>query len=62
MICDFAKFHHSDAVRIYLAEHRDRTEPEMLPTYSPDANPMERIWWLAREHITRTHRCHDPED
>ena len=62
VICDCAKFHHSDAVQVYLSEHRDRIELEMLPTYSPDANPMERIWWLVREHITRNHRCHDPEE
>jgi putative transposase len=48
VICDCAKFHHSDAVREYLAVHRDRIELEMLPAYSPDANPMERIWWLVR--------------
>ena len=59
VICDCAKFHHSDAVRIYLAEHHERIELEMLPAYSPDANPMERVWWLVREHITRNHRCHD---
>jgi putative transposase len=59
VICDCAKFHHSDAVRAYLAKYRDRIELEMLPAYSPDANPMERIWWLLREHVTRNHRCHD---
>ena len=59
VICDCARFHHSDEVREYLAEHRDRIELEMLPAYSPDANPMERIWWLVREQITRNHRCHD---
>ena len=59
VICDCASFHHSSAVQEYLAKYRDRIELEMLPAYSPDANPMERIWWLLREHITRNHRCHD---
>ena len=59
VICDCAKFHHSNAVQEYLAKYRDRIELEMLPAYSPDANPMERIWWLLREHVTRNHRCHD---
>ena len=62
VICDCAKFHHSDAVREYLAKYRDRIELEMLPAYSPDANPMERIWWLLREHVTRNHRCHDLDE
>jgi putative transposase len=59
VICDCARFHHSDAVREYLAVHRERIELEMLPAYSPDANPMERVWWLLREHVTRNHRCPD---
>jgi hypothetical protein len=59
VICDCAKFHVSHAVQEYLAKYRDRIELEMLPAYSPDANPMERIWWLLREHVTRNHRCHD---
>jgi transposase len=62
VICDCARFHHSEAVRIYLWEHRERIELEMLPAYSPDANPMERIWWLVREQITRNHRCRDLEE
>ncbi len=59
VICDCAKFHHIDEVRVYLWEHRDRIELVMLPAYSPDANPMERVWWLVREHVTRNHRWHD---
>jgi transposase len=47
------------AVQIYLAKHRDRIELELLPSYSPDANPVERVWWLVREHVTRNHRCRD---
>ena len=34
----------------------------MLPAYSPDGNPIERVWWLVREHVTRNHRCRDPEE
>ena len=59
VICDRAKFHQSEAVMIYLWEHRERIELELLPAYSPDANPMERVWWLLREHVTRNHRCRD---
>jgi transposase len=62
VICDCAKFHHSDAVPEYLAKHRERIELEMLPAYSPDANPMGRIWWLVREPITRNHRCRDRDE
>jgi transposase len=62
VICDRAKFHRSEAVMIYLWEHRERIELELLPAYSPDANPMERVWWLLREHVTRNHRCRDRDE
>ena len=28
-----------------------------LPTYSPDCNPVERVWWRLHEAVTRNHRC-----
>jgi transposase len=59
VICDNAKFHGREAVPVSLWEHRDRIELEMLPAYSPDTNPMERVWWWLREHVTRNHRCRD---
>ena len=27
-----------------------------LPKYSPELNPIERIWWHLRDEITRNHR------
>ena len=62
VICDNAKFHGSVEVQIYLATHCDRIELEFLPAYSPDANPVERVWWLVREHVTRNHRCRDQKE
>src|SRR5262245_35730940 len=62
VICDNGKFHGSVEVQIYLAKHRDRIELEFLPAYSPDTNPVERVWWLVREHVTRNHRCRDQEE
>jgi transposase len=62
VICDNAKFHVSQAVQVYLWEHRDRIELELLPAYSPDTNPVERVWWLLREHVTRNHRCRNQQE
>src|SRR5512135_2081823 len=31
----------------------------LLPSYSPDLNPIERVWWHLHENITRNHRCKD---
>jgi putative transposase len=60
VICDNAGFHKPDrskAVRAYLAEWPGRVVLHYLPTYSPDCNPVERVWWRLHEAVTRNHRC-----
>ena len=57
VICDNAKFHDCRAVQAYLRRWGQRIELHFLPTYSPEANPIERIWWHLHEEITRNHRC-----
>ena len=39
---------------VYLWDHRDRIELHLLPAYSPNTNPIERVWWLLRKQITET--------
>ena len=36
-----------------------RIEVHLLPSSSPDLNPIERVWWHLHETITRNHRCTD---
>ncbi len=62
VICDNAKFHKSEAVMIYLWEHRDRIELQFLPRRSPDCNPIERVWWQLHEAVTRNHQCRSMEE
>jgi transposase len=60
VICDNARFHTiggSRAVRQYLAEHGERIVLHYLPAYSPQDNPIERVWWHLHEQVTRNHRC-----
>jgi len=60
VICDNARFHTaagSRLVRRYLAEHGERIVLHYLPAYSPQDNPIERVWWHLHEQITRNHRC-----
>ena len=59
VICDNAGFHTSYQVIEYLWKWEDRIEVHLLPSYSPDYNPIERVWWHLREEITRNHRCKD---
>jgi transposase len=60
VICDNAGIHRpekSKAVRRYLGEWSGRVVLHYLPTYSPDCNPVERVWWRLHEAVTRNHRC-----
>jgi len=60
VICDNAIFHHPKRcrqVRQYVAQWGHRIVLHFLPTYSPDTNPIERVWWHLHEEITRNHRC-----
>ena len=57
VICDNAGCHTSQAVAIYLWEHRARIDLHFLPSYSPDCNPIERVWWNLHDQITRNHQC-----
>jgi len=47
---------------VYLWDRRDRIELHLLPAYSPNTNPIERVWWLLRKQITRNHRCPNLEE
>lgn len=65
VICDNARFHkieQSKVVRQYMAEHRDRIVLHYLPAYSPQDNPIERVWWHLHEQITRNHQCQSIEE
>ena len=62
VICDNAKCHASNEVAVYLWEHRDRIDLHFLPSYSPDCNPIERVWWNLHDQITRNHQCRSMEE
>jgi putative transposase len=59
VICNNAGCHTSLEVIQYLWEHEGRIEVHLLPAYSPDLNPIERVWWHLHEDITGNHRCKD---
>jgi putative transposase len=65
VICDNA-FNHvperSRLVRAYLARWGERVRLHFLPKYSPDCNPVERVWWRLHEAVTRNHRCASMEE
>ena len=60
VVCDNARTHkaeRSKAVRAYLAAWGGRVVLHYLPTYAPECNPIERVWWRLHEAVTRNHRC-----
>jgi len=59
VICDNASCHTSLEVIEYLWRWEGRIEVHLLPSYAPDLNPIERVWWHLHENITRNHRCKD---
>jgi len=50
LVCDNARYHHTQAVAAFLAAHADRMAIFWLPPYCPDLNLIERLWG----HLKRT--------
>ena len=57
VICDNAGFHKSRSVREWLTKWKHRVTVHFLPAYSPETNPIERVWWHLHEVVTRNHKC-----
>ncbi len=60
VLCDNAGTHTAEGsklVRAYLKQWGHRVRVHYLPKYSPDTNPIERVWWRLHEAVTRNHRC-----
>lgn len=62
VICDNARSHTCRLVQQYLQRWGHRLVLHSLPTYAPDTNPIECIWWHLHEAITRCHRCQSLEE
>lgn len=58
VILDNARWHHATMLRPWLKEHRSFIRLDFLPPYSPELNPMERVWKLTRR--LRTHNRYFP--
>ena len=52
VISDNASYHKSPPVREFLGHCDSRLELLYLPPYSPDLNPIERVWKLTRRLCT----------
>ena len=52
MILDNVRYHHAKLLKPFLEKNKDRLELLFLPAYSPDFNPIERVWWYMRKKIS----------
>jgi transposase len=58
-LTDNAPYHHAADLDEWLLAHRDVLELLFLPPYSPELNPIERVWKLLRRLCT--HNEYFPE-
>jgi len=52
LLLDNAKYHHAVLLQPFLRDHRHDLALEFLPAYSPELNPIERVWKLTRKLCT----------
>jgi len=52
LILDNASYHHAKLHEDWRKKSRDRFALNFLPPYSPDLNPIERVWKLTRRFAT----------
>ncbi len=58
VIADNASYHHASLHRPWRERHSRRFALYFLPPYSPELNPIERVWKLTRRR--RLHNRHFP--
>lgn len=52
MVVDNVRYHHAKRLKPILEKHKDKFQLVYLPAYSPDLNPIERVWWYMRKKIS----------
>ena len=54
--------HASKRVKKYLEDSGGRVRLHPLPSWSPESNPVELVWWSLHEAVSRNHECSELED
>ncbi|WP_083839311.1 transposase [Mucilaginibacter paludis] len=62
MVLDNVPYHHANRLKPILERYKHRLELVYLPPYSPDLNPIERVWWYMRKKITHNRYVQNLED
>jgi DDE superfamily endonuclease len=53
VFADNASYHKADIVKAWLAQAGRKIRPHFLPPYCPHLDPIERLWALMHENVTR---------
>lgn len=59
VITDNAKYHHARLHQAWRQEHAPAFGLDFLPPYSPDLNPIERVWKLIRRCCLHNRYFHE---
>lgn len=62
LVQDGAPYHKSKVVKAFIAERSDRLSVHTLPSYSPDYNPIEKLWKKIKQNYTHLHYFDTYED
>lgn len=52
LIMDNARWHRAENLKPFYFQHHNRLIPVFLPPYSPELNPIERVWRITRRRVT----------
>ena len=55
VVLDNSQYHHARSLRPWLRDHRRVMRLDFLPPYSPQLNPIERVWKLTRKMCVHNH-------
>lgn len=55
LIQDGARYHTSAAMKAFFEKHQERLTVYQLPSYSPDYNPIEKLWKKIKTQETHLH-------
>ena len=51
MILDNARYHRAQDLKPFFAKNQSRIQRAFLPPYSPELNPIERVWRITRRRV-----------
>jgi transposase len=54
--------HTSKRVERYVEDSGGRIHLHPLPSWSPESNPVELVWWSLHEAVSRNHQCSGLDD